>query len=221
MAQDFDEFVDSDYQTTRKGAGAAGATAGAADTSRAPTREEVDARVSEMQHQLGELRRAQHDLERERAALEETRRRQSEFTTGRHEMVQHLTRGVTLLEEAELSARRDAEQMAKTLAEFRDAILKLQGIHEESWARDNLNVELTRASTLVENARMEWNSARLKFPILSGETAPPGAPLPPGVSPIQDALTQRSYAEWCKLGLALTWPVAAAALLILLVLLLR
>ena len=29
-------------------------------------------------------------------------------------------------------------------------------------------MELTRALTTIENARMEWNSARLRFPLLAG-----------------------------------------------------
>src|SRR5205085_9152763 len=115
----------------------------------------------------------------DRAALEGTRRRQLEFTPGRQEMVQRLTRRVGLLEEAELAARRDAEQMAKALLELRGAQDKVQSIHEESWTKDNLAVELTRALTIIENARMEWNGARLKFPILSGTAvAPPTAAVP-------------------------------------------
>ena len=85
-------------------------------------------------------------------------------------MVHSLTRGLGLLEEAEFNARRDAEQMVKTVADFRDALDKLQGIHDETWNKETFSVELTRALTTIENARMEWNAARLKFPILSGET---------------------------------------------------
>ena len=119
------------------------------------------------QQELADLKRAQEELERERAALEETRRRQMEFQTGRQEMIQNLTRGVGLLEEAEFSARRDAEQMAKALVDLRDALAKVEAIHEEAWTKDNFSTELTRALTAVENARMEWNAARLKFPVLS------------------------------------------------------
>src|SRR5947209_8355980 len=145
MPSDFDatEFVDSDFQTHKSPY----STTSVSSTSsqRAPTREEVDSRVSEAQQKLAELKRAQEELERERAALEETRRRQLEFQTGRQEMVQNLTRGIGLVEEAEFTARRDAEQLAKTLADFRDALDKVQAIQEESWTKDNFNAELTRA----------------------------------------------------------------------------
>ena len=218
MAAEFDasEFVDDDFQTARK-------SPGASDSSRAPTREEVEAKVGDMHQKLAELKRTQQELERERASLEDIRRRQLEFTTGRQEMIQNLTRGVELLKEAEFAARRDVEQMAKALAGLRDALEKVQSIREETWSRDNLNVELTRANTAVENARMEWNAARLKFDILNAPAADEGAAAQAPAT-LADALREKSYAEWCKLGLALTWPLALAALgifAILLVFLLR
>ena len=225
MSSKFDasEFVDDDFQSARKASGAAtGNPFAATPADRAPSREEVDSKVGEMQHKLTELKRAQQELERERASLEETRRRQLEFTTGRQEMVQHLTRGVGLLEEAEFAARRDAEQMAKALEGMRDALLKVQTIQEETWTKDNFNVELTRALTAVENARMEWNAARLKFAVLSGAASTEGADAnEASAPPPTEALFQRSYAELCKLGLALTWPLVLVALVILVVLLLR
>src|SRR3954467_9447572 len=95
---DFDpaDFVDDDFQA-RKTQSAAAASG---SPFRAPTREEVDSKVADTHQKLAELKRAQEDLERERAALEETRRRQMEFQTGRQEMVQDLTRGIGLLAEA-------------------------------------------------------------------------------------------------------------------------
>src|SRR5436305_625578 len=203
---DFDpaDFVDDDFQTrkTQSAASASGSPL------RAPSREEVDSKVADTQQKLAELKRAQEDLERERAALEETRRRQMEFQNGRQEMIHNLTRGLGLLEEAEFTARRDAEQMAKTIAEFRDALTKIETVREETWTKDNFNVELTRALTSIENGRMEWNTARLKFPVLTGEkvtsTAAPGESNAPEAFP----LANRSFGELCKLGLALTWPLA-------------
>ena len=226
MSNEFDasEFIDDDFQAARKSpSGAAGnpfATP-AGEGHRAPTREEVDSKVGETHQKLAELKRIQQDLERERAALEETRRRQLEFTAGRQEMVQHLTRGVGLLEESEFAARRDAEQMARTLTELREAQTKVQAILEEGWTKDNLAVELTRALTTIENARMEWNGARLKFPILSAPSAAEELPAKPSESGLDSLLREKSFFELCKLGLALTWPLAIAAAAIFVVLLLR
>ncbi len=206
---DFDpaDFVDDDFQA-RKAQAAAPAPG---QPSRAPTREEVDSRVADTHQKLAELKRAQEELERERSALEETRRRQMEFQTGRQEIIHNLTRGLGLLEESEFTARRDAEQMAKTIAEFRDVLTKVEAVREETWTKDNFSVELTRALTAVENARMEWNTARLKFPLLTGEKAPSATP---GEAPAAETIpvSNRSFGELCKLGLALTWPLVLVAL---------
>jgi hypothetical protein len=214
---DASEFVDDDFRTAQSAPKETGSLV--ADAKRAPSREEVESKVGQMQEKLADLKRVQQELERERTALEETRRRQAELSTGREEMLQHLTRGIGLLEEAEFAARRDAEQMAKSLADLREAMSKIQSIHEEEWNKDNLNIELTRALTVLENARMEWNGARLKFTILSG-TADASAQDGSDHS-LPRALQQQSWPQLCKLGLALTWPIALAGLAIVLVLLLR
>ena len=225
MSSPFDasDFVDSDFQSARTYAAPTGEAVTAASapavSNRPPTREEIESMVSEKQIKLAELRRAQEELERERAGLEELRRRQMEFQTGREEMLQHLTRGIGLLEESELNTRRDAEQMARTLGEFRDAASKVQSINEQTWSRENLNVELTRALTTIENARMEWNSARLKFPTLS---ATPGAQAEAAAqNPEATNLAALSFTQLLKLGFALTWPLALLGLGIFAVVLLR
>jgi len=213
MSSDYDatEFVDGDLEAPRPGAAPA---AGAAPASRAPTREEVDSKVAEAQQKLAQLKRAQEDLERERAALEETRRRQVELKTGREEMIQHLTRGLGLLEEAEFNTRRDADQMAKALADLRDALSKVQAINQETWTRETFSVDLTRALTTLEHARMEWNSARLKFRVLSGDpeqTVSGSGPV--GEFPPRSLFAAYSISDWCRVGLALTGPLAIVVLI--------
>jgi len=210
---DASEFIDSDFQSAQQSAFAAPlpASPGAppARANRPPTTEELAAMVSEKQIKLAELKRAQEELERERAGLEELRRRKMEFQTGRSEMLQHLTRGIGLLEAAELAARRDAEQMARALGGFRDALSNVQAINEQLWSQESLSVELTRALTTLENARMEWNAARLKFPLLSAapaaaeDAAPKAAPSIFGTA---------SLGQLCKIGFALTWPLVLLGL---------
>ena len=213
MSSEYDpaEFVDRDFQAQKTPYGTT--PAGGGPGQRAPTREEVDAELTQKQQQLAAILREKEAKERERAALEETRRRQMEFQTGRQETIQQLTRGLGLLEEAEFSTRRDAEQMAKALVGLRDALSKVQAIHEETWTKDTFAVELTRALTTLENARMEWNAARLKFTVLSGERADGTAAATQNTAAMPGFLGQHSVGELCRLGLALTWPLAAVALL--------
>lgn len=213
MASQFDEsdFIDREYQTSQGPYAAAPRSSGGI-TFRPPTREELDTRVGAAQQKLAELRRAQEALERERAALEEARRRRLEFQTGRSEMLQHLTRGVALMDKAEMEARRNAEQMAKTLACLREALAGIEGIQEDCWTETNWNVELTKALTAIENSRMEWNRARLAWPLLNGQ--PEGnAKTAEQTASAQMPWEGRSFWELCKLGAAMTWPVALVGLL--------
>ena len=222
MATGFDasEFVDREFETARSSfRSATPVTAQPDDANRAPTREDVDSKVGDLQSKLAELKRAQSELERERASLEETRRRQTEFTTGREEVIHNLTRGLGLLEEAEFAARRDAEQMARTICEMREALNKVQAINDQAWTKDDFQIELTRANTTIESARMEWNGARLKWPVLSPENMEKAA-AKDQVKQIKP-LSERSFAELCRFGFALTWPVALGLVALVVVLLLR
>jgi hypothetical protein len=207
---EFDEtdFVDRDFQSAQKSSWGAAAPAPGV---RPPSREELEAKVGETQQRLQELKRVQDELERERSALEEARRRRSEFQTGREEMLEHLTRGIGLLEEAEFGVRRDAEQMAKTLGELRDSLIKVQSLNDQTWTQENYSVELTRGLTTIENARMEWNAAQLKWPVLTRRPEA-GEKDEQDSKPAAGALSGLTAWELAKLGLAMTWPLAVIAL---------
>ena len=219
MASQFDEsdFVDSDFVATQKSFASTGFSAPPSapaaplhapmPMNRPPTREEIETKVNETQARLAELKRAQEELERERAALEEARRRRIEFQNGREEMLQHLTRGVGILEETEFNARREAEQMKQSIADMRVALDKVQAMDEKLWSEDNWQQELTKALTTLENARMEWNSARVKFTVLDGALKNPEQEQKDGAVAL---LQGQSFADLCRLGFALTWPVAVA-----------
>jgi hypothetical protein len=152
----------------------------------------------------------QEELEKERTVLEEARRRRSEYHNGREEMLQHLTRGIGLLEESEFNARRDAEQMSRTLGDLREHLVKVQTLNDQTWTQENYSVELTRALTTLENARMEWNAAQLKWSILTGAASGPTPK--PDAAPGAKALAELDFGALCRLGLALNWPIALMAL---------
>ena len=82
----------------------------------------------------------------------------------------------------------------------------MQAINEQLWSQDNFSVELTRALTTLENARMEWNAARLKFPLLSAVRARRAGSRRPQSRPA--LLADTSLGQLCIIGFALTWPLA-------------
>ena len=128
-------------------------------------------------------------------------------------MLQSLTRGVGLLQEAEFASRRDAEQMAKSLIDLREALAKIETIKEETWTKENFSLELTRGLTAIENARLEWNSARLKFDVLSTAAAQGQDPALEAQAGPAPGLLGCGFGKLCKVGFALSWPIAAVILL--------
>ena len=228
MSSKFDEsdFVDRDLEVAQESADISNEPGlSPAETHHPPSQEELTERVSETQQRLMELKQMQEDLERERTEIEESRRRRSELSTGREEMVQNLTRGVGILEEAELSSGRTAEQLSRTVADLRTALDKINLIDEEGWTEENWNVELTKALTTIENSRMEWNAARLKWPLLDGEshTSSITAESQPSNQENRPSLDQLDFWQLSKLGLAFTWPLVfvGVAIVILLILSLK
>lgn len=227
MALDETDFVDRDYQVARSGTPATtpGPAPSLAPTSapsvrRAPTREELDSQLTATQQQLAKLREAQEQLERARAAVEELRRKRAEYQNGRDEMLQHLTRAIGILEKTELDARREAEQASRSLEGLRLAIHQVNALNEQAWTEETWDSELNKALVTLENARMEWNSARLRWPVL--EDQPQSGPNPSSVEPrdLPSFLAKASFAQLCRIGFGLTWPLGAVALLALLVALL-
>ena len=204
------DLLEEDFPTTAKG------TAVAADD-----REELDNQVSSLQTKLADLNRAREKLEREKATVEESRRRFAEFQTGREEMLHELPRSLGLLEEAQLEASREAEQMARTMEDLRDALTKVDALEEVDTHDEQWKVHLTRNLTTIENARMELNAARHKWLILSGtgenERESFAAPLPTANGLPMPA----SFGQLCLWGLALTWPVLLIGSAIVTVLLLK
>ena len=171
-------------------------------------REELDNQATSLQTKLAELNRAREKLEREKATVEESRRRFSEFETGREEMMHEITRSLGLLEESQMDAQREAEQMSRTIDDLRDALSKVEMLEEVDTHDNQWKVMLTRNLTAIENARMELNSARLKWPLIDGEAKEFSNAFTssPATNSIEMA-TPKSFGELCLWGLALTWPI--------------
>ncbi len=178
---------------------------------RSTDREELDTQSVDLQKRVTDLSRELEVVERERVTVEESRRRFANFETGRDEMLQELTRGLGLLEETEHDARRNAEQMSKTIIDIRETLEKVEELEDIDTNRDDWKVQLTRNLTTLENARMAINSAKLKWPILTQ------VPEDPETLENQGASTggaSQSFGQLCLMGLALTWPLVLLGLAI-------
>lgn len=204
MPYDDTEFVDRDFPSPHPVTASTGNRPSGVGTGRAPTREDLDAEVTATQHQLAKLREAQEQLERARSELEEMRRRRADFQNGRTDLRDQLTRGIGFLEKAEFEARRDAEQMARSLDGLRTTFGQIESLQEETWTDTSWGQELSRGLTVIDNARMELNSARLKWPVLDGiQTGQQNL----AATSSSKGLAELPFRVLLRIGLALTWPL--------------
>jgi soluble cytochrome b562 len=163
------------------------------------------------------LREAQEQLERARAAVEELRRKRAEYQNGRDEMLQHLTRAIGILEKSELDARREAEQAARSLEGLRLSIHQVTSLNEQAWTEETWDTELNKALVTLENARMEWNSARLRWPVLDDQPQNSATSATSGPKDLSAFLATASWQQLCRIGFGLTWPLGAVGLVALVV----
>jgi len=209
---DDSDFVDSDFLESRENS-VLGSQAGDVDSGLSD--EELLEQASLAQQKLSQLQLEQDKVQQNLTELEESKRRRYECGVGREESLRDLTRGIAVLQKTEFDARAEAEQMTRTLDGLKEALAQVEAIDEKNWKTKDWNVVLSRDSATVENARMEWNTARLKWAVLNSsnllneedEENLESKPL----KPFTEA---QSFVDMCRLGFALTWPVAVAVLAI-------
>ena len=190
------DFLEDDFPTSEK----------TLEKRHGSDREQLESQGVALQKRIADLNHELEEVERERSTVEDSRRRFTEFETGREEMLHHITRSLGLLTEAEHDARRDAEQMSKTIVGLQDALTKVDELEKIDTNANDWKVNLTRSLTVIENARMEMNAARLKWTLLTDqaneENTEKGSPASSvGWSP------PKSLGQIFLWGLALTWPL--------------
>ncbi len=215
MPSDHDEseFVDSDFLDSRdvKSHQAEGSPeasgAGLSD-------EELIEQASMAQQRLSQLQLEQREMQQKLSDLEESKRRRHECGVGREEVLRDLTRGIALLEKAEFDAQAELEQMTRTLQGLRESMTKVEAIDESNWRNADWNVQLSRDSAAVENARMEWNAARLRWDVLNSSNLLDEDNGQTESKPVKPFTEAQSFTDFCRLGFALTWPVAVAVVIV-------
>ena len=166
---------------------------------------EVTTKLDAMREQLQKLRQQQDELERQKGDLEDLRRKQDEYTHGKTEMIDNLTRALIMLEREELQAQRRAELCENTSTAFKDYLERLQSIHDAEWSSANVRIELSHALGLIEDSRLEFNRARTKLDCLDPVAGQSTLPVP-----VQNEINWQEIGRYCRLGAAASAPLILA-----------
>ena len=181
--------------------------------------EQLDTQVQKAQEQLIALKRAQETLEKQKRELEELSRRQEQLSQGKTEMLEKFTRAVVVLERETYDAQKRVEQLQGIHASFAQHMDGLDAINPKSWEGLDMNKELLRALSTVDDARAEYNKS---LPKISAERETDGGdPLAnSGGYQLDYAAHEgsRDFAYWLKAGFAFTLPLLAIGLVLIFIL---
>ena len=167
--------------------------------------ENLDSHVQKAQEQLLQLKRQQEQIEKQKRELEELSRRQAELENGRTEMADKLTRALVVLEREAYSAQNRLEQIRATRESFTQHLELIEAIDPRRWNPSDLNKELSRALSTVDDARTEYSEQRSR---LQAAGATGGDAALPDVAPdVYENNTGRSFLQWLEIGVALTLPL--------------
>jgi len=177
--------------------------------------DELDSKVQRAQEQLLQLKRQQETIERQKRDLEELSRKQDELEKGRAEMIEKLSRSMVVIERQTYESEKRVEQLKSSATAFTQHLRTLERINPKTWPNGDLNRELSKALSAVDDARGEYSKSITKINAES-ETE---ALEPMGNSDFAEYPAEEgSFVTWFKRGLAFTLPLIIFGLIVLAIL---
>ena len=166
--------------------------------------EHLDDQVQKAQEQLVQLKRQQEHIEKQKRELEELSRRQEQFQQGKAEMVEHFTRAMVVLERQIYDAQKRVEQMRGINESFVQHLAILESINPKAWENMDINKELNKALSAVDDARAEYARSRA---VISAETDEDVLPATSSYVPGMNDGPPQDFMYWLKSGAAFTLPL--------------
>ena len=168
--------------------------------------EHHDDQVQKAQEQLIQLKRQQEQIEKQKRELEELSRRQEQFQQGKTEMIEHFTRALVVLERQIYDSQKRVEQLRSINESFIQHLAVLESINPKSWENSDINKELNRALSAVDDARTEYTRSRAVISAETNEDVLAATTASAEGDGYSDAST-RDFAYWLKSGAAFTLPL--------------
>lgn len=175
-----------------------------------PTSEELQSQVQKAQAELAELKRRSEQIERDKQRLEELSRRQEGLESGKADMLDKLTRSMVVVQRETQETEKRLDQLHTIHESFTSHLRELEAINPKDWAGLDLSKELSKAQSMVDDARAEYNRA---LPRLAADEE-----LPAAGAEYEEyyAGGEKGFFYWLKAGFAFTLPLVALGVLALL-----
>jgi chromosome segregation ATPase len=169
--------------------------------------EHLDNQVQKAQEQLLQLKRQQEQIEKQKRELEELSRKQEELERGRTDLTDKLTRSLVVLEREAYDTQKKLEQLRATRESFGQHLELIEAIDPKSWNPAELNKELSRALSTVDDARTEFSQQRSRLQAADEASAESG--LPEVAPDVSDLLNENGsgFGHWFKIGFAFSLPL--------------
>jgi hypothetical protein len=172
----------------------------------------VELKVKEAQEQLLQLRHQSEELERQKLHLEQLRVRQDRFVTGKRDLTDKLGRSVTMLERELYDAQKLVEELSITKDSFNRHLETLRSLQPEKWQRSNVDEELDRALSAVEDAGSEYAKGTRRVAAARPAEMQP-IEIEDGRSPQNSGMADDDVSTWMRRGFAFTLPLMGTILL--------
>lgn len=181
--------------------------------------EALDNQVQKAQEALLSLKRQQDQIERQKRELEELSRRQEQLNQGKTEMLEKFTRATVVLERETYEARKRVEMLESIHESFSAHMDAMDAINPRGWEGLDINKELSKALSAVDDARAEYVSNLPKIsPDSEGDGSDPMA-VSAGYQLEYAHDTPKDFLYWLKAGFAFTLPLVILGIVFLLFLL--
>ena len=180
--------------------------------------EHLDNQVQKAHEQLLSLKRQQEAIEKQKRELEELSRRQEQLQGGKAEMIEKFTRALVVLERENYDAGKRVELLNAVHDSFHSHLEVLDSINPKAWEGLDINKELTKALSAVDDARAEYGRS---LPKISPATDTEGSdPVAASIGYQADYLPvdQKDFQYWLKAGFAFTLPLFGLGVLLIVVL---
>jgi len=187
-------------------------------------KEEINSQMATKMDELERLRSRQEALEREKTVLEQLRGNQEKYESGKREMVDHLEKSLVSMEREDVALNQRLALLTDTAKRFKGMLKELRDFSEEKWPTESagLRDELNKALAVIDNIRKDYNRSCARMEAArESKGQDVAAPQLLFDEPGTAAGQPRGFADWLKIGIAVSLPIVIMLIVLIVLLLMR